>query len=277
MSRRLRLTAAPYALYALVFIAAPLLLILYYSLTTGQGATLSLDNFRRFFDFNDTVYLRVLWRSLWIAGVSTAICFVLGYPMAYILSRMKARTRNIVSFLFILPMWMNFLLRTYAWMTLLERTGVINTALKSVGLPSLEIMYTTGAVILGNVYNFLPFMILPIYTSLTKIDRNLIEASEDLGAGRAVTFFRVIFPLSFPGIMSGLTMTFMPAVTTFIISKLLGGGQNALIGDLIEKQFKVAGDWGFGSAMSVILMVLILLSMNALSRYEKENAGGGLM
>jgi spermidine/putrescine transport system permease protein len=277
VSRRLRLTAVPYALYALIFIVAPLLLILYYSLTTGQGTALSLDNFRRFFDLSDTVYLRVLWRSLWIAGVSTVVCFVLGYPMAYILSRMKERTRNVVSFLFILPMWMNFLLRTYAWMTLLERTGVINTVLKNLGLPSLEIMYTAGAVILGNVYNFLPFMILPIYTSLTKIDQNLIEASEDLGAGRAVTFFRVVFPLSFPGIMSGFTMTFMPAVTTFIISKLLGGGQNALIGDLIEKQFKVAGDWGFGSAMSVILMVLILLSMNALSRYEKENAGGGLM
>lgn len=275
----MRLVALPYGVYSLIFIVAPLVLILYYSLTTQGNGTIrfTLDNFVRFFADPDYIYLKVLWRSLWIAAVSTIICFILGYPMAYILSRLKDRTRNIVSFLFILPMWMNFLLRTYAWMTLLERTGVINTVLKSLGLHTLDIMYTTGAVVLGNVYNFLPFMILPIYTSLTKIDRSVIEASEDLGANRVSTFFRVIFPLSFSGIMSGLTMTFMPAVTTFIISKLLGGGQNALIGDLIEKQFKTVYDWGFGSAMSIILMVLILLSMNVLSRYEKENAGGVLM
>ncbi len=277
MKRSLRLTALPYGVYALIFIVAPLALIFYYSLTTGQDGTLSLQNFARFFDFNDPIYLMVLWRSLWIAAVSTLICLVLGYPMAYILSRLSPRKRNIISFLFILPMWMNFLLRTYAWMTLLEKTGVINTLLKSWGLPTLNIMYTSGAVILGNVYNFLPFMILPIYTSLLKVDRSVIEASGDLGASGRQTFMRVIFPLSLPGIVSGITMTFMPAVSTFIISKLLGGGQNALIGDMIEQQFKVVSDWGFGSAMSVILMVLILLSMNALTRYEKETSGGVLM
>jgi spermidine/putrescine transport system permease protein len=176
-----------------------------------------------------------------------------------------------------LPMWMNFLLRTYAWMTLLENTGVINTLLGSIGLPKLNIMYTEGAVIFGNVYNFLPFMILPIYNVLTRIEKNLIEASEDLGADFRHTFLRVIFPLSLPGVSSGVTMTFMPAVTTFIISKLLGGGQNAQIGDLIEKQFKSVGDWGFGSAMSVILMIMILIAMGVMNRYEKEQSAGGAL
>jgi len=213
-----------------------------------------------------------------IALISTAICLAVGYPMAYILARMRPGVRGLVSFLFVLPMWMNFLLRTYAWMTLLENTGVINSFLTSLGFSPLEMMYTEGAVIFGNVYNFLPFMILPIYNVLTKIDKNLIEASGDLGANFGATFRKVIFPLSIPGVMSGITMTFMPAVTTFIISKLLGGGQNALIGDLIEKQFKSVGDWGFGSAMSVILMIMILLVMAFMGRYEKEQgAGGGLL
>lgn len=273
----MRLTALPFAVYACIFIAAPLVLVVFYSLTTGQGSDVrfTFANFIRF--FNDEVYLLVLWRSLWMAAVSTLICLVMGYPMAYILSRMQERTRAVLSIMFILPMWMNFLLRTYAWMTLLERTGVINTFLKAVGLPTWDIMYTSGAVILGNVYNFLPYMILPIYTVLVKVDKSTVEAAEDLGANRLQVFFRVIVPLSMSGVMSGLTMTFMPAVTTFIISKLLGGGQNALIGDLIEKQFKTVGDWGFGSAMSVILMILILSTMNLVSRFEKENAGGGLI
>ena len=275
MNKRMRLAALPFSAYALIFIAAPLLLVLYYSLTTSQDGlrTFTFQNFARF--FSDPVYLLVLWRSLWIAAVSTLICLALGFPMAYILSRMREKTRAVVSVLFILPMWMNFLLRTYAWMTLLERTGFINTLLTNLGLPTIDIMYTTGAVILGNVYNFLPYMILPIYTVLVKIDKSIIESAEDLGASRFHVFTRVILPLSFSGVTSGLTMTFMPAVSTFIISKLLGGGQNALIGDLIEKQFKTVGDWGFGSAMSVIIMVLILLTMNVMSRYEKDQARDG--
>jgi len=278
--KRLRLAALPFVGYALIFIAAPIILIVFYSLfyqSEGNFA-LTFEYFKRFFDFSDSVYMLVLWRSIRVAFVSTLLCLLAGYPIAYILSQMRPSVRGILSLLIVLPMWMNFLLRTYAWMTLLENTGVINTLLSSLGLPTLKIMYTEGAVIFGNVYNFLPFMILPIYNSLAKIDKSLIEAAGDLGADFRHTFRRVIFPLSMPGVTSGITMTFMPAVTTFIISKLLGGGQNALIGDLIEKQFKTVGDWGFGSAMSVILMVMILAAMAILGRYEDDKtAGGGLL
>ena len=269
--------AIPYAAYASVFIAAPLLLIVLYSVSVnpGEGFSFTVENFVRFFDLSNPVYLQVLWRSVYIALFSTVICLVLGYPMAFILSRLKPRVRNMLSVLFVLPMWMNFLLRTYAWMSLLEKTGLINSFLTWVGLPNIDIMYTQGAVVLGNVYNFLPFMILPIYNILVKIDTSVLEAAQDLGANNRHVFQKVILPLSMPGVASGIMMTFMPAVTTFIISKLLGGGQNALIGDLIEKQFKVTGDWGFGSAMSVIIMVLILLAMNVMSSYEKDQTEGG--
>ncbi len=219
----------------------------------------------------------MLWRSIKVAAVSTLICLALGYPMAYILSKMRPGLRDTMVFLFVLPMWMNFLLRTYAWMTLLERTGLINTLLGKLGLGPLDLMYTQGAVILGNVYNFLPFMILPIYNVLVKIDSSVVEAAQDLGANRFVVFRKVIFPLSLPGVISGVSMTFMPAVSTFIISRLLGGGQQALIGDIIENQFKVVGNWGLGSAMSVALMVLILAAMNVARKYEDENAGGNVL
>lgn len=264
----------PFAVYAAIFIVAPIILIFMYSFQSGSGE-FTLENFARFFSLSDPTYLKVLWRSVYLAVISTVICLILGYPMAYILSKMPPRARNLLSFLYVLPMWMNFLLRTYAWMTLLERTGIINTFLTKIGLPTWNIMYTQGAVILGNVYNFLPFMILPIYNVLIKIDKSVLEASADLGGDSSVTFRKVIFPLSLSGVISGISMTFMPAVTTFVISRLLGGGQNALIGDLIENQFKVVGDWGFGSAMSVVLMVLILAAMRIMQRYEEENDGSG--
>lgn len=236
---------------------------------------ITLRNFFRFFDRDNPQYLKTLFRSLYLALISTVICLILGYPMAFILSRLPSRIRGMLTFLFILPMWMNFLLRTYAWMTILENTGLINSLLAKLGLPTVSLMYSQGAVILGMVYNFLPFMILPIYNQLIRIDNNLINASNDLGANKVQTFLRVVFPLSFPGVMSGITMTFMPAVTTFVISKLLGGGQNALIGDLIEQQFKTAGDWGFGSAISVIVMILMLLAMSFVSRYERQSYESG--
>lgn len=282
--KRIKLALIPYSAYALIFIVAPILLILLYSFQDSSGS-FTLENYARFFDLSDPVYLKVLWRSIKLAVISTVICLILGYPMAYILSRLPAGIRGTVSFLFILPMWMNFLLRTYSWMSLLERTGLINSLIgwfngilpSALQLPTLDIMYTQWAVVLGNVYNFLPFMILPIYTVLIKIDKSLIEAAQDLGASRGRVFRKVIFPLSLSGVVSGISMTFMPAVTTFVISRLLGGGQNALIGDMIENQFKVVGDWGFGSAMSVILMVLILLTMNVIQRYESENSGGSVL
>ena len=274
--KRFRFASLPFALYALIFILAPLLLIIFYSFTSEQGG-FSLEHYKAFFNWADPVYLQVLWRSIKVALISTLICLVLGYPMAFILSRMRPAVRDTVAFLFVLPMWMNFLLRTYAWMTLLERTGLINTLLGKLGIGPLELMYTQGAVILGNVYNFLPFMILPIYNVLIKIDKSVVEAAQDLGANRRVVFRKVIFPLSISGVVSGISMTFLPAVSTFIISRLLGGGQQALIGDIIENQFKVVGNWGLGSAMSVVLMVMILAAMNVMRKYEDDNAGGNVL
>ncbi len=282
--KKTKLVLIPFSVYALIFIVAPILLIVLYSFQDSSGA-FTLDNYIRFFDFSDPVYLKVLWRSIKLAVVSTIICLILGYPMAYILSKLPTRIRGSIAFLFILPMWMNFLLRTYSWMSLLERTGLINSMIEwfngilpaAIQIPALDIMYTQWAVVLGNVYNFLPFMILPIYTVLIKIDKSLIEAAQDLGASRGRVFRKIIFPLSLSGVVSGISMTFMPAVTTFVISRLLGGGQNALIGDLIENQFKVVGDWGFGSAMSVILMILILITMNVIRRYESENTKGSVL
>ena len=282
--KKIKLALIPYSVYALIFIVAPILLILLYSFQDTGGAW-TLENYARFFDFSDPVYLKVLWRSIKLAVISPVICLILGYPMAYILSKLSPRVRGTIAFLFVLPMWMNFLLRTYSWMSLLERTGLINTFIEwlngllpaAIQIPALNIMYTQWAVVLGNVYNFLPFMILPIYTVLIKIDRSLIEAAQDLGASRGRVFLKVIFPLSLPGVVSGISMTFMPAVTTFVISRLLGGGQNALIGDVIENQFKVVGDWGFGSAMSVILMILILVTMGVIRRFESDKTGRSVL
>ena len=282
--KKIKLALIPYSVYALIFIVAPILLILLYSFQDTGGAW-TLENYARFFDFSDPVYLKVLWRSIKLAVISTVICLILGYPMAYILSKLSPRVRGTIAFLFVLPMWMNFLLRTYSWMSLLERTGLINTFIEwlngllpaAIQIPALNIMYTQWAVVLGNVYNFLPFMILPIYTVLIKIDRSLIEAAQDLGASRGRVFLKVIFPLSLPGVVSGISMTFMPAVTTFVISRLLCCGQNALIGDVIENQFKVVGDWGFGSAMSVILMILILVTMGVIRRFESDKTGRSVL
>ena len=249
-----------YTVYAFTFFLAPLLLILFYSLTAAGGdgsVTFTLENFARFFDFSNPQYMKVLGNSFRIAGIATLLCLLLGYPMAYILANLKPRLRAFLSLLFILPMWMNFLLRTYAWMSLLETNGIINTLLSKLGLPALQIMYTEKAVILGMVYNFLPFMILPIYNTLIKLDPSLLNASDDLGASPWQTFTRVTLPLSKPAILSGINMVFMPSVTTFVISRLLGGSSTALIGDIIEKQFKLVDDKGFGSAMSVIIMIFV--------------------
>ncbi len=265
----------PYMIWMIIFIIVPLILVLYYSLTATVDDTVifSLDNFARVFQ---PTYLKVLWRSIALALVSTMICLLLGYPVAMILSGRDLSKKSTLVMLFVIPMWMNFLLRTYAWMTLLDRKGVINSILGMLGLPQVNILYTDYAVILGMVYNFLPFMVLPIFSVLSKIDKSLIEAAEDLGSDSITVFRRVVFPLSLPGVVSGITMVFMPAVTTFIISKLLGGSQYMLIGNLIETQFMRAYDWNFGSALSIIMMLLILASMGIMSRYDKEEAGGGL-
>lgn len=267
--------AYPFAVIALTLFLAPLLLIAYYSLV--HDGRITFEYYARFFSFSDPRYMKILWDSVKLAAISTIICLLIGYPMAKILASMKPRTRNILSLLFILPMWMNFLLRTYAWMTLLERNGLINTFLQKIGLPPLNLINTDGAIILGMVYNFLPFMILPIYNLLVKLDVSLLEAGEDLGASPFQKFWRVIFPLSLPGVMSGINMVFMPAVTTFVISTLLGGANSStLIGDVIEYQFKYTSDWGFGSAMSIIIIILVLLFMAILTRGDKTERGVSL-
>ncbi|HHY15759.1 MAG TPA: ABC transporter permease [Firmicutes bacterium] len=262
-------TMAPYLVWMALFIIVPMFLVVYYAFTvpTQAGTALSLANFGRFFE---PIYLRVLWRSLNLALISTLICLLVGYPAAMIMVSNAFSRGSALILLFVVPMWMNFLLRTYAWLAILERNGFLNVLLARLNLPQLNILYTNAAVVLGMVYNFLPFMVLPIYSVLSKIDRGVIEAAGDLGANSLQVFTRVVFPLSMPGVVSGITMVFMPALTTFVISRLLGGGQFTLIGNLIEQQFLVVGDWGFGSAISVVMIILILLSMAIMSFFEGE-------
>lgn len=280
MKLKMKRTAYPYVVWMGVFIVIPLLLVVYFAITTGDSQNFStfefsLDNFKRFFTPN---YLRVLRRSLNLAFVSTVLCLIFGYPMALIIAKEKPRKRNMMILMFVIPMWMNFLLRTYAWLTLLGKNGFINFIITKIGLPPLNLMYNDKAVLLGMVYNFLPFMVLPIYSVLIKIDNSLIEAAEDLGANKITVFGKVILPLSVPGVITGVTMVFIPAVSTFVISNLLGGNKYNLIGNIIEQQFRYTGDWHFGSSMSVILMILILIIMAITSKFdkEKEGEGGGL-
>ena len=266
----------PYLVWMAIFIIIPSLLILFYAFTVkdDQGFRFSLQNFYR---FCNPIFFSVLNKSLWLALLSTFVCLIVGYPVALILASKEYSKKTTMSLLFIIPMWMNFLLRTYAWLTLLEKHGIINSILSFFHLPTINILYTNGAVVLGMVYNFLPFMILPIYTVLMKIDSKLVEAAQDLGGNWVTVFRKVIFPLSLPGVMSGLTMVFMPAVTTFVISKLLGGAQYTLIGNLIERQFLTVYDWNFGAAISIIMMIFILISIAIMSRFDEDKGGGAAL
>jgi len=265
----------PYVLWMVIFTIIPILMVLYYSLIApGGGFSLTLSHYARVFE---PLYLTVIWRSIRLALTSTAVCFILGYPVAMILANSPEKQQFSLIVLFVVPMWMNFLARTYAWMSLLETNGVVNAVLGLFGIKPLAMLYTSGAVVLGMVYNYLPFMVFPIFTVLRKLDPLLVEAAEDLGANPVKTFLKVIFPLSLPGVLSGITMVFMPSVTTFAISQLLGGGQFTLIGNLIEQQYLRAYDWGFGSALSIILMIVILISMGLISRSDAYGEGGGLL
>jgi spermidine/putrescine transport system permease protein len=211
-----------------------------------------------------------------LALICTVVCLFIGYPVALILVSREYRRKKVLALLFVIPMWINFLLRTYAWMTLLEKNGLIDTVVSLLGFSDVQLLYTDQAVVLGMVYNFLPFMVLPIYSVLTKMDKSIIEAAEDLGADYIIILKRIIIPLSLPGVISGITMVFMPAVTTFIISRLLGGGHYILIGNLIEQQFITVGDWNFGSAISFVLTIIILISMGVMRKYDKEYEGGAI-
>ncbi|SEF42183.1 spermidine/putrescine transport system permease protein [Butyrivibrio sp. Su6] len=251
------LLSSPYMAWALIFILVPLGMVIYYGFTTEDG----------FFTFENIAtiakpgYMKALIRSIRLALISTLVCLLLAYPLGMILSSMKLTRNTYIVTLFILPMWMNFLLRTLTWMTLLEGKGVINTVLESLHLPTINIINTPAAIVLGMVYNFLPFMILPIYNSLSKIDENVINAARDLGADSLQTFLKITFPLSLPGVLSGITMVFIPALTTFAISSMLGGSKILLIGNIIEQEFTQLYDWHLGSGLSIVLMIFIFINM----------------
>ena len=269
--------ATPFIIWMLLFTIAPIVLVVIYSMTDASGA-FTLANFAAFLD---PIYINVLLRSIGMALLCTLICLLIAYPAAYFLAQKDIDKKGVLILLFIIPMWMNFLLRTYAWLTLLESNGLITSLVNRVlGLfgaqQEVRLLYNYGAVLMGMVYNYLPFMMLPLYTVLSKMDGSVIEAAEDLGANRLHVFTRVIFPLSLPGVASGITMVFMPAVTTFVISRLLGGAQFKLFGDLIEQQFLFTGDWNFGSAMSLVMMVLLLVSMGIMNRFGDKEGGGVL-
>lgn len=271
--------AYPYTVWSIIFIVIPLLLVVYYSFTQTSGdghVSFTLNNYKEVFN---PLFYKVFVRSFALSAIATIACILIGYPVAYIISKMDISKGATLILLFILPMWMNFLLRTYAWVAILGKNGLLNTFLGWFGIPHTSILYTNTAILLGMVYNFLPFMVLPIFNSLSKMDNDLINAARDLGANSFQVFTKVIFPLSLPGVVSGITMVFMPAVTTFAISRLLGGGKFMLIGDLIEQQFTVVGDWNFGSAVSIFMMIIILISMAVMSRFEDESdkEGGGLL
>ena len=259
---KLRSLAIPYVGWMALFVVAPVVIILVYAVTNASGA-LSFASFSKMTD-----YLTVFARSFLLAAESTVICILIGYPVAYVLAKERPRVQRILLMLVMLPMWMNFLLRTYAWMSILENTGLLNRLLTALGLPTLNIINTPTAVVIGMVYNFLPFMILPVYSVIVKIDRSLVEAAQDLGAGTASVFRKVIFPLSLPGVLSGITMVFVPAVSTFVISQLLGGGGNLLLGDLIEMQFLgSAYNPHLGSAIALVMMIVVMLCMWLMNRF----------
>ena len=270
--------AYPYIIWSATFIVIPLILVIFFSFSkeVDNGYVFSLENYKTLMD---PIYFKVFFRSIGLAGLATLICLIVGYPVAYIISKAPLSKRGTLILLFILPMWMNFLLRTYAWVAILGKNGLLNSFLGIFGIEPVSILYTNFAILLGMVYNFLPFMVLPIFTSLSKMDNDLINAAHDLGANKFKVFTKVIFPLSLPGVISGITMVFMPAVTTFAISRLLGGGKFMLIGDLIEQQFTVVGDWNFGSAVSIFMMIVILISLAIMSKFDDDSdkEGGGLL
>lgn len=269
-----KLISAPYTIWMTLFIIVPMGLVAFFAFTDKEG-NFTLDNIMRVGQYSN-----VFLRSIWLGAIATAICLLLGYPLAYIISKAKASRQSIMIMLVMLPMWMNFLLRTYAWMSLLEDNGLINSLLVSIGLPRVHMINTAGAVVLGMVYNYIPYMILPIYSVLAKIDNSVIEAAQDLGANNVKVFLKVVLPMSMSGVISGITMVFVPAVSTFIISKMLGGGGNLLIGDLIDMQFLgSAYNPNLGSAISLVLMVIIMICMGIMNQFDdgEENMGGGMI
>ena len=274
--KRFSQLALPYIVWAALMLILPMALIALYSFS-NQGNTiiafsLTFEHYVRF--FTDPDFLLILWRSLLIALKTTAICLLLGYPVAYFISRCAEGIQNTLILAITLPTWINALVRTYAWIGLLSEGGILSRMLAFLGFGNVEMLYTEGAVLLGMVYNFIPFMILQINTSLCKMDHSLLNAAADLGANPRQTFWKVTFPLSLPGVINGITLVFLPAVSSFFIPKLLGGGQFFLIGNVIENQFITVGEWNFGSAISMIMAVIRMLMMMAVRKIEERNQGG---
>lgn len=265
----------PYVLWSFLLIVLPLALILLYSITTGDNSLITihftLDNFRK---ISDPIYLNVFIKSLQMGLITTGVCLVLAYPMAYIISKFDESSQNILILLVTIPMWINTLLRTYAWISLLSDNGIINSLFKLLGLNQQTMMYTNFSVVMGLVCDLLPFMVIPIHTSLAKMDHSLVEAASDLGANRFQTFTKVILKLSLPGVINGVSMVFLLSISSFVIPQLLGGHQFVLIGNLIGNQFISVGDWNFGSSISVILAVIILVMMGFMKKIDPDENGG---
>lgn len=261
----------PYTVWSIIFIIVPLLMVAYYAFTDKSGA-FTLDNILEL-----PRYAKTFGVSLLYSVEATIVCLLIAYPLAYFMSNMKAGAKRMISMLIMVPMWMNFLIRTYSWITILAKTGIINTLLSKIGIGPLRLINTPGAIILGMVYNFLPYMILPIYTAMLKLDHSLLEAADDLGASPLMRLRKVILPLSMPGIISGITMVFVPCVSTFYISQKLGGGKTMLIGDVIEMQFQSSYNYNLGASISLVLMILILISLAVMNHFadkDNEDAGG---
>lgn len=262
--------AAPHVMWAILFIIAPLLFVVYYAFTDKDG-NFTFDNIA---ELAQASYLEIFLRSLCFAFLATVICLIIAYPIAYFMTKASPKTQKILIMLVMLPQWLNFLIRTYSWMALLEDTGIINGLLTSCGLEPVHMINTSGAVILGMVYNYLPYMIIPLHSVMSKIDIRLLEAASDLGCSQFKVITRVVFPLSMSGIISGVTMVFVPSISTFYISQKLGGGNFDLIGDTIERQFQTAYNYNLGAAMSFVLMIIIMISMAVMSKYSGEDDGG---
>lgn len=267
-----KLVASPYIVWSSIFIVVPLVIMLYFALTDSSG-NFTLANLSGLGEYKKAFAISILY-----AAIATAITLLLAYPMAYFMSKLKISSQRMIFMIVMIPMWMNFLIRTYSWITILANTGLINTFLKNIGLRPLKLINTPGAVILGMVYDFIPYMILPIYSVMSKIDNSLLEASEDLGSNGFNKFKRVIFPLSRPGVISGITMVFVPSVSTFYISQKLGGNKTMLIGDTIEYFFNLGPDYyNIASAISLVLMVMILICLFIMNRFSDGEDGGVLM
>ncbi len=266
-SLKSKLVASPYIVWSVLFIVAPLIFVVYYSFTDASGS-FTFDNIEAL-----SKYAPTFLRSIWFGIVATIICLLIAFPIAYIISQKTEKVQRTLVMLVMLPMWMSFLIRTYSWMALLQDTGIINSFLGKLGIDPIHMINTSGAVILGMVYNFLPYMIMPIYSVMAKLDRSMVEACQDLGGNRLTVIRKCIIPMSMPGIVSGITMVFVPSVSTFYISQKLGGGSFDLIGDVIERQFQQSYNYNLGASLSLVLMVLILICMAVMNRFSGDEEG----